>query len=73
MAKWSTLHEDDWVVTITADWCCGQTNDIFGFCLLEDRLKREGGKMVVLVDDDLAVFIKQLRLIFPSGQGLHGG
>src|SRR5437867_912661 len=60
------LHEDNRMMAILPGRRGGQAYDIFGSDLPQDLFKAEGGKMMTLVANDLAVFgHKILHFTFP--------
>jgi hypothetical protein len=52
----ATLHVDNGVVSILARRRGGQSQDILSFDLTNNALESESGKMMALVNDDVAVF-----------------
>ena len=49
----TTLHIDNWVVSVFSRWGSGQTNDIFCLHLLHHLLKRKRRYAVAFIDDDV--------------------
>ena len=59
MSNRPTLHEDDRLLTVPADRCCGEPEDVACFDAFEDGVERDCADMVALVHDDLTVVLDQ--------------
>jgi hypothetical protein len=72
-SDWPALHEDDGLLTITADGCRCQTQHVLGLGPLQNGVKRCSANVVALVHDHLTVvFYQRVHLALPR-DGLHHG
>ena len=65
------LHEDDWLLAITANRRGGESEHVFRLYPLQDRIERHGPDVVALVDDDVTVIFDQGVNLALTRQGLH--
>ena len=55
----AALHKDNGLLTISSNGRGGQSEHVFRFGLLQDRIKRCCTNVVTLVDDDMAIVFNQ--------------
>src|SRR5205823_7932023 len=69
----TALHVNDRVVTIFSRGCGSQSQNILGFHLAKDTLKRESRQMVALVDNDVSIIRYKILNHTRSMQALDHG
>src|SRR3989304_7725823 len=60
MSNRTTLHENDWMMTVFASHGGRQARNELGLCLPHDLLEAVCGQMVAFVDDQVSVFSHQV-------------
>lgn len=70
-ANWPALHEIDGVVAVAPKRSRRQSQDESCVCFLHDPLEREGGYMVTLVDNHLAVVRHDVAYDTLAHEALH--
>ena len=69
----AALHVNDRVVPVFSNRCCRQTQDIPCFDLAKDSFKSDGGQMMALIHDDVAVICDEIFDISFALQTLDHG
>src|SRR6266513_2342940 len=71
MSNRPALHEDDRVLTVTADGGCGEAEDVTRLGAFQDRLEGKRRQMMTLVHNDVAVALDEIADLAFSGKRLH--
>ncbi|GHU07514.1 hypothetical protein FACS1894158_15880 [Betaproteobacteria bacterium] len=62
------MHENDRLLTITANWRCGQTKHKLRFDLFQDGIERYCANMMAFIDDNVTVVLNQRIDLALAGQ-----
>ena len=71
VASWAALHENNRLLAIAANRCGSQAEYIFGFGLLQNRIKRCSADVMALIHNHVTVVFDQRIDFTLARQRLH--
>ena len=71
VSSWPALHEDNRLLSITANRSSGQTEHVFGFGLLQNRIERRRADVMAFIHDHMSVVFDQGINFTLARQRLH--